>query len=96
MSFALRRSLGFLLPHFGYARCPRCRRPWYAAKRHNTWYGQGSGFCFVLCESCWQEISLSERLWYYESSWDRWMRETRKPDNLPSWTELKVAVLGGK
>ena len=48
-----------------YSGCGRCKRTWNVCKSHATDYSEGQG-CFVLCEECWTELSIEERLPYYE------------------------------
>lgn len=48
----------------GHGFCPRCQTSWKYAKGHSVAYDKGQG-CFPLCEDCWWESSLSEKIEYY-------------------------------
>ncbi len=68
--------------HPGSSWCGRCGRPWtvrpgkgteFTLKNHATDYGQGSA-CFPLCESCWSQLTIDERLPYYVALVNEWER----------------------
>lgn len=59
--FAPKRSWGLLLPSFGYARCWRCRRPWWRAALRSVEYAPGRGQ-FALCRRCWARSSEDIRM----------------------------------
>lgn len=60
----------------GYGTCFRCDIPWKFIKGHPTPYGGGRA-CFPLCEMCWQELTIEERLPYYEKLLKWWNTMTR-------------------
>lgn len=66
-----RRVAGFLLPSRGWWRCQRCRRPWYACKAHDVKLTLFSDFP-VMCEPCWLESSLQQRLDATRALWTEW------------------------
>jgi hypothetical protein len=56
-----RWTLWMLLPSNGYARCYRCRRPYWAVKDfHDVWYEAARGQ-FALCEHCWGRSTPEQR-----------------------------------
>ena len=79
--------LGRLLaPNYGC--CGRCGTPWLFEKPHCTFHSAKRG-CFPLCEKCWAELSIEDRVPYY---WDLWLSWTfPKPD----WELIKKAVERG-
>lgn len=63
MKLALRRVAGNLAEHIypNDGRCSRCKTPWAVCKPHPT----GDVCCLALCQKCWRELSVSQRLVYY-------------------------------
>lgn len=55
----------------GYGHCFHCRRPWRFVLPHSTNYHRGSA-CFPLCEKCWGELTIDERIPYYEQLLREW------------------------
>jgi hypothetical protein len=66
MKIMLRKIKGLLLKPLalGYGSCGCCGVPWKFTKRHTTDYSSISG-CFPLCEKCWSELSIDDRVIYY-------------------------------
>lgn len=56
----------------GFGGCYRCGGTWDVAEKHYTPYMPGRA-CFPLCETCWQELTPSERLPYYDALVDSWL-----------------------
>ena len=54
-----------------YSKCRRCNRNWKICKGHTTPYDATSG-CFPLCEDCWLELGVEERVPYYIDLWLKW------------------------
>jgi len=81
----------FLTP--GYSWCKRCFTTWYFVNGHSTSYSETSG-CFPLCEECWAECSIEERLPFYRELFEEWRGFCPEPDN--KWEMIKKAVLEGK
>lgn len=57
----------------GFSWCFRCLTPWKFVKLHDTKYELSRG-CFPLCEKCWAECSIAERLPFYDeliATWER-------------------------
>ena len=73
----------------GYSFCGRCKMPWSLVELHNTHYNNHQG-CFPLCEDCWNDLSINDRLPYYEYLV---FYEWGKPD---LWKDIEQAVLNGK
>jgi hypothetical protein len=78
----------------GYGRCRYCQRNWTICEPHSTPYQFTAGIpmraCFPLCEECWQELSIDERLPYYHELWRAW--GTRDED---TWHMIEEAVRKG-
>ena len=55
----------------GYSHCFRCKRPWRFVVPHSTIYDRQRG-CFPLCEKCWGEITIDERIPFYEKLICEW------------------------
>lgn len=54
-------ALGMLLPANGYARCYRCRLPyWVRSDVHDVWWKPATGQ-FALCERCWGRSTPDQR-----------------------------------
>jgi len=69
---------------------------------HTTEFSSDGG-CFTLCESCWSELTIKERLPYYDHLVTRWigmdLHENcgRRQEELETrWTLIRQAVLAGK
>lgn len=58
----------------GYGSCYRCGMPWKFTDGHITPYGNGHG-CFPLCEPCWGELTIEQRLPFYEKLLHVWHAE---------------------
>lgn len=69
----LRKIAGILVAPFalGMGKCGSCGRAWNICKGHSTKYSSYKG-CFPLCEDCWEEMSVQERMPYYISLMDEW------------------------
>ena len=76
-----------LFPHYG--SCGRCGRTWNICKGHSTQYTSSCGM-FPLCESCWVELTIEDRLPYYRKLFDRWER------NETIWNSIESAVRADK
>lgn len=63
MTSTARESFGWglLLPHFGYSRCGKCRRPWWATQERCVRYIPARGQ-FALCRRCWDRSTVEERV----------------------------------
>lgn len=46
--------------------------PWKFTEGHTTWYGDGTRGCFPLCEACWSDLTVEERLPFYERLLHDW------------------------
>lgn len=84
----------FLFPFYGFCYC--CGRTWNVCNEHVTNYQSNHGRlvtrgCFPLCERCWQELTIEERLPYYEKLWDGWVKQgTDKTDDTKNLIILAV------
>lgn len=56
-------------PGFGW--CLRCEMPWKFIEHHSTPYTYNRA-CFALCEMCWNDLTIEERLPYYEQLLKMW------------------------
>ena len=92
-----RRAVAWLLNRFypGYGGCFRCRRNWKIARAHVTHYSSEDGM-FPLCQVCWQECSIRERLIYHHVLWLEWQQVSKNPDGIPQWPLIEQAVRGGQ
>lgn len=89
MTAILSRPPGFhygdLIPGFGYGRCFRCHRPWWAAPEpHTVWVSTGFGQ-FTLCEPCWRRSTLAERMAAH-----RWLATQR--DDPAAWEKVSAVL----
>jgi len=86
-----------------YSACGRCGMPWRVTKHHSTNVTGGSGL-FLLCESCWKDMTPQDRLPHYRKLYESWLKNM--PETLPdgtaykglnmTWEEIETAVLAGK
>jgi len=87
----------FVAPLFpSYGTCGRCGLPWSVCNGHITNYSPHQG-CFPLCEDCWNETTIEERIPYYRQLYDRWLssRESLNVKLNAKWEEIESAVLAG-
>jgi hypothetical protein len=71
-----------LAPRYGY--CLKCKTTWKFVKHHTTMITSEHGM-FPLCQKCWQETSVEDRLPFYRKLWDRWERSF-------TWEDVSAAV----
>lgn len=78
--------------------CGHCNRNWRVAQEHSTLFLYGHS-CFPLCEMCWRDLSIAERLPHYEALYNRWASGPFEDDNGVPWPEvwggMKKAVMAG-
>jgi hypothetical protein len=80
----------------GYGTCLYCHRNWKICEPHNTPYQFTYSDqlplreCFPLCEECWQELSIEERLPYYRKLWVIW-----QTGDIEQWLLMEKAVRKG-
>ena len=74
MNLKLRRAVGFVTSRLfpSYSTCYHCGRPWKIVEPHDTNFRAGHG-CFPLCQECWGELSIEQRLPYYEALVNHWI-----------------------
>ena len=90
---SLLQRVGRALPSLGDSRCLRCATPWWATEAHHTMYDECRG-CFPLCDACWSELSIEERVPYYGKLCEEWARQ--EPSNRERARLVINAVLEGK
>lgn len=75
----------FLYPN--YSTCGRCGRTWNICESHSTPYSE-HGSCFPLCQDCFNELTIDERLPYYRQLIDEWIEGGDENHNGQSWNNL--------
>ncbi len=88
--FRVRRILAKIIPFIssiGGMGCECCGMQWYVTKMHDVDYGNGSG-SFAICESCWDKLTVMERLGFYRQVWEKYWSEDR------NWETIENAILG--
>lgn len=86
-----------------YSACGRCGMPWRVTKHHSTNLLTKGGGLFPLCEHCWSDLTIEERLPYYRKLYESWLKTAPPtlPDGTPyhefnmTWEEIEAAVLAG-
>lgn len=83
----------------GYSWCFRCETPWLFVKHHDTEYvelteTQAGRACFALCEKCWAELTIKQRMPYYRQLWEHW--ESLGVGEERHWQDIEAAVLAGR
>jgi len=92
----LRKLIGFFsrLIFIQYGHCKRCGRTWNIVKEfHDTPYTESSG-CFALCQKCWEELTIEERIPFYEEMFDNWIKQGSKDWKV--WLLIEKSVREGK
>lgn len=74
----------------GWGSCYRCYTTWNFVKSHITSINHTSG-CFPLCEKCWAELSVYERIPFYKQLYDSW--KTRGCGASYPFEVMRIAVL---
>lgn len=69
----------YRLLHPGWGTCLRCGMPWVKVESHRTQYNETSG-CFPLCQECWDQLTPSERLPFYQQLIAVWEEGGHPPD----------------
>lgn len=98
MKLLFRKLIGLISRtiFLSYSSCGRCGRTWNICKGHSTQYTESRG-CFPLCEECWEELSIFERLPYYKALWNKWRSSGLPNCNSMSWdmlwTNIERAVM---
>lgn len=88
-----------LYPYHG--KCLRCHRSWALCLGHSTIYSAHIGI-FALCEECWAELSIEERIPYYKKCWNGWRiwyKDLLAADNAhpqSEWAMIEAAVRAGR
>lgn len=72
-----------------YSHCSHCERPWNICKGHDTKWNERNS-CFPLCEDCWSELTVEERLPHYVRLWSEW-----KTDDCRLLAKIVTAVMRG-
>lgn len=67
-----------LWPHLSC--CGKCGRPNNCCRMHTVWHSERSG-TFALCEECWSESSLKERMFYYANVYRTQVSQGMKDDH---------------
>jgi DNA-directed RNA polymerase subunit RPC12/RpoP len=85
----------FLGLNMGYGHCLRCGMPWNFTPKHFTVYTETEK-CVALCEHCWSQIDIKERLPFYRKLYGYWRRRCNfKPLHRENWSHIKASVLKG-
>lgn len=101
MRLFFRRLAAWWLNRFypGYGTCGRCQRNWKICQYHNTDYveDESSGHgCFPLCEACWQELTIEQRLPYYRALWQEWNDQVSGIEEPETLALMEQAVREGR
>ncbi len=76
----------------GYSGCGHCHRNWRICQSHSTKISGEEGV-FPLCEECWEELSIEQRLPYYQALWDKWQEWGDSDEE--EWERIEEAVRRG-
>ncbi len=76
----------------GYGGCHRCGGTWDYTQEHITHYGDEGRGCFPLCEACWSELTIEDRLPYYRGLWERW---ESGGEGYADWGQIEASVRMG-
>lgn len=89
MNALIKRWLSRWHTWLGWGSCSRCHLSWNMVESHITPFGsEGSGYC-PLCEGCWQQCSIEERLPYYRQLWLAWGEDN-------NWEQIRAAISAGR
>lgn len=94
MNWRIGRVGKLFAPSYGW--CLRCQTPWAFVPYHSTDWG--SKGCIALCEKCWHELSLHQRLPYYRQLVEQWHErpDLRELSFEAEWQLVERAVLDGR
>lgn len=98
----IRILISFVINMFydsGIGRCHSCRINWHAIQSHDTSYDDTHA-CFPLCEICWDQLSIHQRLRYYRKLFDSWrcisFHDTKNGEPWNDvWEKIEKAVIKG-
>lgn len=96
MSLAERIRQGFhenSLYHPAIGGCLRCKRKWAICTEHATSFSEQESM-FPLCEECWQELPIEQRLAYYSQLYAEWLACDAECQH--EWPAIEAAVRAGK
>ena len=102
MNLNLRRVIGNIseFAFTDYGSCSRCSRTWNICTPHVTSYLRDTYGCFCLCEECWSELSIEERLPHYNKLFLRWKsygdQDCHGMQWLEVWGRIQSAVKNGE
>lgn len=91
------RLLGLWRRGWSLGWCYRCKTCWTFIPHHVTNYSPGCG-CFPLCEPCWKELTIEDRLPYYRKLYEQWLRDDYRffDNHTPeTWNQIEQAVRNG-
>lgn len=102
MNLPTRKLLGMMsrIAFYSYSWCGVCKRTWNICEKHSTEYktemdGMITWGCFPLCEECWQDLTIEQRIPYYEDLWQDWLQQETDKTEEDHQSMLK-AVREGK
>lgn len=94
-----RKAVGLVsrMVYLNYSACGRCNRSWALVDEHVTPvdFSTGGHGCFPLCETCWSELTIEERLPYYHELFLYW-KSIGSDKTQEDWENMRIAVEMGK
>lgn len=98
-SLSARKAVGLVsrAVYLNYSACGRCNRSWALVEGHSTPvdFSTGGHGCFPLCETCWSELTIEERLPYYHELFRYW-KSIGSEKTQEDWENMRIAVEMGK
>ena len=85
--------INLLVPVFGlppWSVCPSCGIAQHVVPFHSVQYDEGYGSS-IICEACWRDISMSEKLNIYKQRWTKVYKD-RQDSWAYSWEEIEKAI----
>lgn len=82
----------FLAPLFGHwvlEGCWSCGIHEAVVPEHSLAFSEGTG-CIILCEGCWRDLSLSEKIKYYRQWYDKVIGD--QTDYEFTWEQIEMAI----
>ena len=87
----------------GFGSCGKCGTTWVFVKSHETTLKKIGSECFPLCELCWGELSIEDRIPFYRQLIEGWIDQRHPKDQwlyygvhyFDVWEAVKEAVEAG-
>jgi hypothetical protein len=84
----LTKLLAPMFGHFIQDGCICCGIHSAVTPMHTVWHNEGSGSA-VLCEGCWHDLAIPEKLKFYKMAYERWW----SGEGWEKWEEIEKSII---